>query len=184
MRKCVYVLFIGLLILILSCSKKTEEEAEPKDVVDLVPFDNEISGWAKSSAMSIAENENQLWDLINGEGQVYIDNGFVKCAFQSYTGDISGPVELDLRIFDMGDTLNAETVYDEVALGSEIPWTGDNAGQEARYRLETGIITNYYVLDFWDANFYTWIQINDDDDAALDVAKLFALNISQEIRAE
>ncbi len=183
MRK---LLILSLVFLVLfSCSKKTENgETEPKDVVDLVPLDNEISGWSKTSAMQIAENDAQLWDLINGEGQVYIDNGFVKCAFQTYTGNISGPVDLKLRIFDMGDTTNAQNVYDEVAVGSEIPWTGDNAGKEARYRLVTGIVVNYYILDFWDDKFYTWMEINDESDAALRIAKLFALNISQEIRAE
>ncbi len=177
-------LLIPLLIFLLSfaCSKKEDEQSEPKDVVDLIPLDNEISGWSKTSAMQIAENDAQLWDLINGEGQVYIDNGFVKCAFQTYTGDISGPVDLKLRIFDMGDTTNAETVYDEVGTGSEIPWTGDNAGREARYKLHQGIIVDYYTLDFWDDKFYTWMEIGDESQAALDVAKLFALNISAAIR--
>ena len=182
MRK---VLLIFLVVIVaISCSKKAEEdETEPKDVVDLLLLDNEISGWTKSSATEIAENESQLWDLINGAGQVYIDHGFVKCVFQTYSGEIQGgPVELKLRIFDMGDTTNAENVYDEVGDGSEIPW--NDAGEEARYKLETGIIVNYYILDMWDSRFYVWIEINHDHQDALNVAQMFAMNISQEIRAE
>jgi len=180
-----YSTFGVLLCLLLAIFCTQEESAPPKDVVDLVPLDNEISGWNRTSAMQIAENEAQLWDLINGEGQVYIDNGFEKCAFQNYTGDVGSTpsVELKLRIFDQGDTVNAKEVYDAVALGTETPWneTG-HAGVEARYRLESGMVINYYVLEFWDEEFFVWIEIDDESQAALDVAKLFALNISSAIQ--
>ena len=74
----------GVLLVLFSCARDKNSQSEQKDVVDLLPLDNEISGWTRSSTMSTAENAQQLWDLIDGEGQVYIDNGFVKCAFQSY----------------------------------------------------------------------------------------------------
>lgn len=182
MKKVLLIFLIALLAF--SCSKTTDgDEPQEKDVVDVLPLDNEISGWTKVSATQIAENESQLWDLINGAGQVYIDNGFVKCVFQSYTGDIQGgPVELKLRIFDMGDSTNAQDVFDEVGDGSEIPW--NEAGEEARYKLETGVIVNYYILDMRDAKFYVWIEIDHDHQDALNVAQLFAMNISQAIRAD
>jgi hypothetical protein len=175
------ILFLSILFFFFACPK-SETTLEEKDVVDLLPLDNEISGWTRSSATEIAENETQLWDLIDGAGQVYIDCGFVKCAFQTYAGTITGPVELQFRIFDMGDTSNAKDVYDELSTGSEIPWTDNHAGVEARYELITGIVSNYYELDFWDDKFYTWIEINDGEQAALDVAKIFALNVSDAIR--
>ncbi|HEC77626.1 MAG TPA: hypothetical protein ENI34_00605 [candidate division WOR-3 bacterium] len=170
-----------ILLLVVFCTKE-ETQIEPKDVVELVPLDNEISGWTRSSAMEIAENETQLYDIIDGAGQVYIDNNFVKFVRQFYEGDISGAVTIELHIADMNDTVNAKNVYDDQATGNEIPWTNDNAGVEARYKLVTGIAVNYYELDFWDDKFYSWIYIGDDSDAALDVAKLFALNISEAIR--
>lgn len=176
-------LIFALLLLFFACPKE-ETSTEAKDVVDLLPLDNEISGWTRSSATEIAENDAQLWDLIDGEGQVYIDHGFVKCVFQNYAGTISGPVELKLRIFDMGDTANAKDIYDELATGSEIPWTDNHAGVEARYELVTGIVINYYELEFWDDKFYTWIEIDDESQTVLDIAKLFALNISDAIREE
>ena len=175
------LLILSFIILFFVCTEGGDQ-IEPKDVVNLLPLDDEISGWARSSATQIAENNAQLWDLINGEGQIYIDNGFVKCAFQTYTGVILGPVDLQLRIFDMGDTTNATNIYDELATGSEVPWTDNNAGVEARYKLGTGPVVNYYELDFWDDKFYTWIQINDGSDAGLNIAKLFALNVSEAIR--
>ena len=129
MKKAIAAIIV---VLFCFCTQNEDTQIEPKDVVDLLPLDGEVSGWSRSSATEIAENESQLWDLINGEGQVYIDNGFVKCAFQTYSGDISGPVDLRLRIWDMGDTANAKAIYDELATGSEIEWTNNNAGVEAR----------------------------------------------------
>jgi len=176
------LLISGLVFLFFFCAQKDQTEA--KDVVDLVPTDNEISGWTRSSAMIVAEGETQLYALINGAGQVYIDNGFVKSAFQNYVGEVSGnPTgELKLQISDQGDTTNAKNVYDEVSEGTEIPWTEqDHAGMEARYELMTTGF-GYYVLEFWDDRFYTYIEINDGTQAGLGVVKLFALNIFAAIR--
>lgn len=172
------LLIFGLALLFCFCAQEDQ-----KDVVDLVPTDNEISGWTRSSAMTVAEGETQLLALINGAGQVYIDNGFVKCAFQNYVGTVSGNplVDLKLQIFDQGNTTNAKNVYDEVAQGTETPWTEQNhAGMEARYELVTTGF-GYYVLEFWNDRFYTYIEINDGTQPGLDIAKLFALNIDTAI---
>jgi hypothetical protein len=153
---------------------------EPKDVVDLMPLDSEIAGWTRSAAMRIAETATQLYELIDGEAQTYIDNGFVKCAFQNYGGDISGtPVTNELRIFDMGDTVHARDVYAALATGLEMPWTGNNPGVEAR--IDTTQLFSYKI-EFRDDRFFVWNTIGDKSAAALDVAKLFTLNVSAAIR--
>jgi len=160
----------------LSCSKERQE----KDILNLLPVDNEISGWTREGEPEIAENPTQLFELIDGEGQVYVDHGFVKSVFQNYTGDISGTtVRLRLRIFDMGGSTSAKNVYDALTTGSETPWTDDNAGLEARID-ESPLFA--YKLDFWDSKFYVSIVIENKSDAALAVAKLFALNVSEAIR--
>ncbi|MFO7650284.1 MAG: DUF6599 family protein, partial [bacterium] len=120
---------VALVLLAAAC-----EPAGPtkKEVVDLVPGDNEISGWNRAGAMSTAENADQLYALINGEGVPYVDNGFIKCAFQTFSGTVGGnAVEMELRVFDMGDSTNARAVYAAVATGSETPWTDNPAGDEA-----------------------------------------------------
>lgn len=173
------LLIFGLAFFFLFCDKKSAQ----KDVVDLLPLDNEISGWVRiPDTQRIAENATQLYELIDGEGQVHIDNGFVKSAFQKYAGDISGAqIELELRIFDMGNNTNAKNVYDALETGSETPWTDNSAGVEARID-ESPLFA--YKIDFWDNKFYVWITIEDKSDAALAIAKLFALNVSTAIREE
>ena len=174
MRKLA-VLFIALLCL--ACNGPTNQ---PVDVVTLVPGDNEISGWTRSSAMQVAETGTQLEAIIDGEAVPYEDNHFSKCAFQNYTGDIGGTqVELDLRVFDMADTTNAKNVYTAVAAGTEVPWTGDNPGVEAR--TDESFLFAYRV-EFRDGRFFFRADIMDKSTAAQDVAKLFARNVSSAIR--
>lgn len=173
------LLTLGLLLFFTFCATEGTDTAQ-KDVVELLPLNNEISGWTRSGDMQVAETEDELYALINGEGQDFIDNGFVKCAFQDYQGDISGEaVTLEADIFDMGNSTNAENVYDEVGIGGETPWTENHAGVEAR--IEYGLLSAYKI-DFWDDKFYARIVILRKTQAALDIAQLFALNISAAIR--
>jgi hypothetical protein len=156
------------------------EPAEPKDCVNLVPSDNEISGWAKTGSMQLAETPAQLEAIINGEAVPYVNNHFVKAVFQNYSGDVGGSqVELDLRIVDLGDTTNAKNLYAEIATGTEVPWTGDNPGVEAR--TDESFLFSYRV-EFRDERFYYRADIMDKSTAAQDIAKLFARNVSAAIR--
>jgi len=158
----------------------TPVPAKPRDCVDVVPTSNEISGWTRTGNMAVCENQTQLFDLIDGEAQTYVDNGFVKSAFQDFVGTVSGnQVTLRLRAFDMGDTLNARSVYIAAATGSETPWTGDNAGTEAR--IDESLLFDYRI-DLRDSKFYVSIDIADKSDAGLSIAKLFAFNVVGAIR--
>jgi len=153
---------------------------QPKDVVELVPLSDEISGWTRTGNMDVCETPDQLYALIDGEGQPYIDNGFLKCAFQSYTGNVAGnPIQLDLRIFDQTDSTHCSATFDAVATGSEIPWTGDNPGREAR--IEQSLFA--YKVDFWDGRYYVWVTIQNNTEAGLSVAKLIAMNVDAAIHA-
>jgi hypothetical protein len=164
-------------LLCLACNKPTNG---PVDVVTLVPGDNEISGWTRDAALTICETGTQLLALIDGEGQTYVDNGFAKSAFQTYTGTVgSNVVSLKLRVFDMTDTTHAAAVYAAVATGVETPWTGDNAGTEAR--IDESLLFDYRI-DLRDSKFYVSIDIADKSDAGLSIAKLFARNVSSAIR--
>jgi hypothetical protein len=148
--------------------------------VDVVPTSNEISGWNRTGNMAVCENQTQLFDLIDGEAQAYVDNGFVKSAFQDYSGEVSGnQVTLRLRVFDMGDTLNARSVYIAAATGGETPWTGDNPGAEAR--IDESLLFDYRI-DLRESKFYVSIDIADKSDPGLSIAKLFAYNIAGAIQ--
>jgi hypothetical protein len=172
---------IGLVLLALLCfgCNNAPQDNPPRDAVDLVPGDNEISGWTRDAALKVCETGAQLLALIDGEGQAYIDNGFAKSAFQSYSGTVGGNVvSLELRVFDMTDTTHAAAVYAAVTTGSETPWTGDNPGVAAR--IEQSLFA--YKVDYHEDRFYVWVTIQDAGDAGLATAKLFAFNVSSAIR--
>jgi hypothetical protein len=153
---------------------------KPRDCVDLVPTGNEISGWSRSGNMAVCENQTQLFDLIDGEAQTYVDNGFVKSAFQDFGGTVSGnPVTLKLRVFDMGDTAHARGVFVAAATGSETPWTGDNPGAEAR--IDESLLFDYRI-DYRSSKFYVSVDIADKSDAGLSIARLFSFNIDGAIK--
>jgi hypothetical protein len=176
------ILTMLVAFILLTCT--TEEETVVIDVVDLIPLDNEISGWVRDGAMDVAENETQLWALINGAGQVYLDHGFVKSAFQDFQGDVMGNLRsVRLWAFDMGNATNAQAVYHDsrIETGAETPWTeAGHAGTEAR--IDETLLFDYRI-DFWEEKFYVEIIIyGEKTPAGLNIAKLFAINVSETIK--
>jgi hypothetical protein len=164
-----------LLLFSSGCRKKEQGGTTGKDLVDLMPTDNEISNWARSGTMSTAENETQLCALIDGAAPLYTDNGFVKCAFQDYK---SSTDSLEVRIYDQTDSTGAKNVYHNTASGTGTPWTTDPAGTEAR--IDETLLFDYRI-DFRQDKFFVSITIYNKTQSALDVAKFFAQNISSAI---
>ncbi|MDD5529794.1 MAG: hypothetical protein PHX21_07165 [bacterium] len=171
-----YFIFTITFLLLFSsgCRKKDQNTTTSKDVVDIMPTDNEISNWARNGTMSIAENETQLCALIDGAAPTYTDNGFVKCAFQRYKSSDS----LEVRIYDQTDSTGAKNVY-HGASGTGTPWTTNPAGTEAR--IDETLLFDYRI-DFRQDKFFVSITIYAKTQSALDVAKFFAQNISSAIQ--
>jgi len=84
----------------------------------------------------------------------------------------------------MGDTTNARAVYHDsrIETGAETPWIeAGHAGAEAR--IDETLLFDYRI-DFWEDRFYVEVVIFEEKTPqGLNIAKLFALNISEAIRA-
>jgi len=147
---------------------------------DYFPGDNEISGWVKDGAAESATTTQELWDLIDGEGQVYIDHGFSSCGRQVYDGELQGSaVEIHyLYIYDQATDSNAADVYDDPRSGTGSPWTDNPAGTKARIN-DTGL--DSYTIDFYQSKYFVKITITRKTSEALDVIKLFCHNISDKM---
>jgi|GEM_PF-731704 len=151
--------------------------AYTQNVEDLLPEDNEIPGWVKDGPPQTAETPDELFGLINGAAPVYIENGFVECIFQSYTGDIMGqPTSLQARVFDQGTADNAANLYDALETGLETDWTG--AGSEARINY---LLPFNFTLEFWRNRFYVHLNINREADSltALQTIQAFAVAMDE-----
>jgi hypothetical protein len=149
---------------------------------DYFPDDNEISGWVKDGDAETATTTQELWDLIDGEGQIYMDHGFSSCGRQVYDGTLSGSdVEIRyLYVYDQATDSNAASVYNDPRSGMGSPWTGDPAGTEARVN-DTGL--DSYTIDFYQSKYFVKITIGRKTSEALDVIKLFCHNISDKMPA-
>jgi hypothetical protein len=174
---------IAVLIAVSGCGEESEDNGGSKTLltsVDLLPGNNDISGWESIGAYEEASDYDGLYDLIDGGAEVFIDNGFVSAAFQIYndcSGGVCSTALVHLRIYDQGSEENAMTTYDRVGTGIGVPW--DGAGAEARID-ESGLAS--YMLEFWQRNFFVQVIIEEKTEEALNVAKLFASHVSSEIR--
>lgn len=146
--------------------------------IDLLPQDDEISGWVSVGAYEEANDYDSLYDLIDGAAVTFIDNGFVSAVFQQYVSSKAGASSATVwvRIYDQGNRDNARKTYDKVATGIGIPW--DGAGAEARID-ESGLAS--YTIEFWQENFFVQVIIEEKTDSALNIAKLFASHVSDKI---
>ncbi len=175
-------LIICLIFSVSGCGGNDSDEVKSLlDPVDLIPRDDEISGWARLGTYDEANDYDSLYAVIDGGAQIFIDNGFVSAVFQQYNCTSSGSecssALVTLRIYDQGNEENAQKVYDRTATGIGRPWNG--AGTEARID-ESGLAS--YMIEFWTKNFFVQVIIDDKSDSALNVVKLFASHISGKVR--
>jgi hypothetical protein len=177
-----WLVFIAIIISLYACGENSEENGVNKSIltpVDVLPGDNDISGWESLGAYEEANDYDSLYALINGGAEVFIDQGFVSSAFQQYNNCVGGACSaaiVYLRIYDQGSSENAQSVYDKIATGIGIPW--DGAGFESR--IDESALASYTV-EFWQRNFFVQVIIDEKTDESLNVVKLFATQVSNEI---
>jgi hypothetical protein len=171
---------IFLTMISLSCSKDKGSNPEDNvlDPVDLLPKAGEISGWTPQGEAEEWIGE-ALYQPINGEAEIYIRYGFQEAAFQDYQGSGSwSNTMLSVRVFQQESAAQAQALYEDPGSGTGTPWTGsDAAGTQAR----TEQLPLSSTVDFYESKFFVTVDIASGQDQALDVAKLFARNVSGKI---
>ena len=187
-RLC-WFMFMAIVIAVSGCDTNSDEDDNDNNgngmttllsPAHLLPDDDAISGWESVGVYDEANDYDELYDLINGGAEVFIDNGFVSAAFQIYINCVGGAcadAAVHVRIYDQESEANAAAVYDRVATGIGMPW--HEAGMEARID-ESGLAV--YTVEFWQRNMFVQVVIEEKTDEALNIAKLFASHISREIR--
>jgi len=178
-------MILSILIAIFGCSGDSNDDDDDNgsgtllSPADLLPDEDDISGWKSFAPYEEAEDFDSLYIFINGGAELYIQNGFISGVFQVYNdcvGDVCGLRVIRVRIYDQGNTDNAQAVYEEVSTGIGIPWNG--AGADARID-ESGLAS--LAVEFWQRNFFVQVIIEEKSDEALNIIKLFAAHISDEI---
>jgi hypothetical protein len=162
-----------------ACSEKSSTgNGGVVDIEDLLVRNNEITGWTYFGVGWVARNYDELYDAINGGGEIYRDHGFEEAAGQKYEGTIDGGTRtLEIWVFDQGSQANAKATYDDPSLGltSATPWTG-GAGDEAHH-----LSTLSQILAFYRGPYYVLLTVNHGTEKSLNILKQFALNIDGKI---
>jgi hypothetical protein len=179
--RLIFPLSLVLLALIMAgCSKKKSADPGEKvlNPVDVLPRADEISGWTPQGDPEEWVGQ-ALYQPINGEAEIYIRYGFEEAAFQDYQGSGSwSNTMLSVRVFQQESANQAQALYEDPGSGTGTPWTGsDAAGTQAR----TEQFSLSCSVEFHEDKFFVTIDIASGEDQALDVAKLFARNISGKI---
>lgn len=161
-----------------TCSKSTSEP-EVISVEDLLVKNNELAGWVYGDERWVAQNDTELFDEIDGAGEINMQNGFQEGAYQNYNGTINEEAKvLDVMIFDQTTSENAEIVFDapETDFGDAVPWA-NGAGDEAHYKT-VGWVTR---MSFRSGKYYVLLTVNSDSEEGLNILKQFALNVDGKI---
>ena len=87
-------------------------------ITDLMPVPFTLPGIQLAGDLETFEGED-LFDLINGGAEIYLEYGFVQVAAQNYSGINNGGI-LRVEIYEMTDPEAAFGIFQITAVGQEI----------------------------------------------------------------
>jgi hypothetical protein len=151
-------------------SQNPEAAADP---ADLLPIDNDISGFLKKGSTSVMTDQQSIFNAINGEAQRYIDYGFMEGVKQLYS---NGSVDIDIQLFNQGDETNAENLFERFYPTSPEVISQKNPTVVIDHSLASG-----YQILYVKKNIFLRISTTEKSDFALNMAKQFYWNIDKKI---
>jgi hypothetical protein len=186
--KSILILIILFTLFQISC-KKSSDPNDPDNgkivtVSDLLPKDNEISGWplkACTCGKWTASNSSELQMAIDGGYELFAKNGFIEAAMQQYTGTVNAQkdITLEIQVYDQGKLENANNVFDDPNNIYPNPITPKNPpSTKSQIKKEF----SSYTMKFTKTHYYITLSIQTNDDKAQDVIEIFAKNISDKIK--
>lgn len=173
-------LFMALL-LVTGCDKSdSPSDADIVSIGDLMPRENEISGWARSGGSDgswKATNPSELQDAINGGSELYTNHGFVEAAMQSFTGTVNAQsgVVCEIQVYDQGSGTNADAVFDDPNNVFANPITPANP-PSGKAQIRKDLFS--YSMKFVKSRYYVLISIITSEDKGQEVLEVFANNVA------
>ena len=94
-----------------------------RDILSLLPEAAKITGWQRSGAPALYQDET-LFDYLNGGAEIFFDYGFTRALVQEYT---RGAAQIILDIYEMSSAKGARgifqkrasTDYQQISVGEE-----------------------------------------------------------------
>jgi hypothetical protein len=159
-------------VLSLTC-RPTDASGAAADPADLLPLDNDISGFLKKGNTAIMTDQQTILNAIDGAAQVYIDFNFREGVQQFYS---NGSVDIDVQIFLQGDPQDALNLYNNFYPTS--PQVIDQP--DAEVVVDNSVATGYKI-QYTRQNIFMRINTYVKSDFALNMAKQFYRNIDNKI---
>jgi hypothetical protein len=94
--------------LFLQC-RISENPATSSDPADLLPIDNDISGFVRKGNPQIMTDQSSIYATIDGQAELYIDYGFTDGVKQLFS---NGNIDIDAQLFNQGNEKNAEGLFE------------------------------------------------------------------------
>jgi hypothetical protein len=187
-RRWVLVVCVTMLVgvLLVGCEDDDEDTGNGATTqpVDLLPQDNEISGWSKGIGEGDfleAYDESSLYDIIDGGAVIYINHGMQSAVQQIYYGTVvSQETSLFVFITDQGEAANCEALLQEPAIrppaGTEVGGIGDEALIDRSLPFDL-------QLFFRNGRFFVRMTLDKTEDAqaAENILLAFAYNVDSKI---
>jgi hypothetical protein len=170
---------ITLVILLLSsaCRRSVDSEAG-SDPVDLLPVNDDISGFQKKGSPAIMTDYQSIMDAIDGAAQKYIDYGFIEGVQQLYS---NGSIDIDVHILNQGTEYNAEQIFIEFKPSSPEEISSGEGGLP-HVLIEHALLTGYSLF-YQQGNIFMEIIASEKTTFALNMLKQFYLNIDGKIES-
>ncbi len=170
--KRLFTILFYLIVLMGSC-RRTVDSSAGADPADLLPIDNDISGFMKKGSAAIMTDYQTLMDAIDGAAQKYIDYGFIEGVQQLYS---NGSIDVDVHILNQGNAENAKQVLTEFRPSSPEVLSASDPQVLIEHALPTG-----YSLFYQGENIFMEIIASEKTTFALNMLKQFYLNIDGKI---
>jgi hypothetical protein len=146
------------------------------DPADMLPLDNDISGFLKKGSPSVMTDQQTIFNAIDGEAQRYIDYGFMEGVSQLYS---NGLVDIDVQIFNQGSETNARDLYNYFIPTSSQPINEPGA----EVVIDNSLPSGYQIL-YTRRNILMRVTTTEKSDFSLNMAKQFYRNIDNKITVE
>jgi len=165
-----------------SCDK-SDSTSDPAvvTIIDLLPRDNEISGWNRSARAWAARNKEELQNEIDGGFEIFFNQGFVEGAMQSYTGSVNAHSVVDcyVEVYDQRDSQGSRGLFDDPEKAFSNP-IAPARPPSADAQIQKDVFS--YRMKFTKGKYYVTITVGSSDDKAQEVIEIFGNNIAAKIR--
>jgi hypothetical protein len=185
MKSIRLILAVLLFTPFLGCDK-SDSGSDPNivSISDLLPRENEISGWARSAGSDgswHATNPSELQEQINGGSELYTNHGFVEAAMQSFSGTVNtqSGVVCEIQIYDQGGESYAIAVFDDPNNVFASPVTPANP-PSAKAQMRKDLFS--WTMKFVKGRYYVLVNILTSEDKGQEVLEVFANNVAGKIK--